>query len=421
MGYPGLSVLLLEPVRGKRAIMDKNQQPSEKKKAGLLSVIIAATLSRSVINTSRRFIYPFAPVIARGLGVPLTAVTSSIAVNQATSLIGLFTSHLGDQGGYKRMMTTGLILLIVGMAAAGSLPFYYTLILAMFLSGLGKTLFDPAITAYAGSRVDYKRRGLVIGIMEVSWAAATLVGIPVSGVLIHRFGWRSPFFALAGAGMICLVIVFITVKNDSVLQKQAKKPKKFLPSIKGLLTNKRALGASGFGFFVSFANDNLFVTYGAWLEDVFQLSVVALGLGTIVIGIAELLGELFTATLSDRLGLTRSVAAGALLCSMACLFIPGSTGSLTGALACLFAVFLSFEFSMVSIISLCTELVPESRATMMSLFFAFAGLGRVAGAFTGGFIWQELGMGAICILSAFLNVIAVFCLILGIKGWSGTR
>ena len=47
----------------------------------------AATLYRLVLNTARRFAYPFAPVLSRGLGVPLTAVTSLIAVNQATGVV----------------------------------------------------------------------------------------------------------------------------------------------------------------------------------------------------------------------------------------------------------------------------------------------------------------------------------------------
>ena len=36
---------------------------------------------RLILNTARRFVYPFAPVLSRELGVPLTAITSLIAVN----------------------------------------------------------------------------------------------------------------------------------------------------------------------------------------------------------------------------------------------------------------------------------------------------------------------------------------------------
>jgi DHA1 family inner membrane transport protein len=77
------------------------------------------------------------------------------------------------------------------------------------------------------------------------------------------------------------------------------------------------LGTLGFAFFVSAANDNLFVVYGAWIEKAFSLSIVALGAGTSVIGIAELIGESLTATFADRFGLKRSVIVGLIL-SAAC-------------------------------------------------------------------------------------------------------
>ena len=47
---------------------------------------------------------------------------------------------------------------------------------------------------------------------------------------------------------------------------------------------------------------NLFVIYGAWLEKAFNISIVALGIATGVIGIAELVGEVLVATISDRFG-----------------------------------------------------------------------------------------------------------------------
>ncbi|MFH1153743.1 MAG: MFS transporter [Pseudomonadota bacterium] len=396
--------------------MDTKKPPSP-----LLGIVVAASLSRAVINTSKRFMYPFAPVIGRGLGIPLTSVTSAIAVNQATSLVGLFTSHLGDRTGYRRLMLAGLILLVAGMLLGGAVPTYYSLVIAMFLGGLGKTLFDPAIQAYVSNQVSYKRRGLVIGIMETSWAAATLAGIPLAGILIDRLGWRSPFFALAGAGLICIGIILIYVRDDSTPKPAPDRARPFLSSIRGLLVTRQALGAVGFGFFVSLANDNLFVIYGAWLESSFNLSIVSLGLGTGVIGIAELAGELFTATLADRIGLKRSVFTGGLLCCLAYLGLPWAGVSVGGALAGLFGVFLFFEFCMVSFLSMCTELVAGSRATMMSLFFLAAGAGRVVGAFSGGLLWKALGLETVCITSAVCSLAGLACLAYGLRTWTPGR
>lgn len=381
----------------------------------LKKIIIISTLSRVVLNTSRRFIYPFAPVISRGLGVSMTAVTSAIAVNQATSSLSIFTSHIADRTGYRAMMLSGLGALVAGMLIAGAFPVYYSFLVGMFLCGLGKNLFDPAIQAYVSERVSYGKRGFVMGIMEMSWAGSTLIGIPVIGVLIDRAGWRSPFFLLAGLGLMSIVLVLLTVKNDSKITVEQKDQKGFVKEIKKLVTNPVSLRVMGFAFFVSLANDNLFVVYGAWLEKSFNLSVIAIGLSTTCIGVAELLGEVSTATLADRTGLKRSVVIGVILSTIAYGALPFVGNTLVFALFSLFFIFLFFEFFFVSFLSVCTELIPQSRATMMSLVFLCGGLGRMTGAFTGGILWNGMGIHYVCLFSVIVNFIALIALVPVIK------
>ena len=163
----------------------------------MIITVVLATLCRIVLNTARRFAYPYAPVLSRGLGVSLTAVTSLIAVNQATGVLGMLFGPLADRFGYRRMMIAAMVMLTVGMFAAGIAPVYAVVLIALFLAGLGKSIFDPAVQAYAGERIPFKRRGLVIGVLEYSWAGSTLLGVPLIGLLIYHFGWRSPFFAMA--------------------------------------------------------------------------------------------------------------------------------------------------------------------------------------------------------------------------------
>ena len=153
--------------------------------------VAAATYCRLVLNTARRFVYPFAPVFSRGLGVPLTAITSIIAVSQATAVLAVFSGPLADRWGYRKMMLLGLALLTIGMFSGGVLPFYGVVLAALFLAGLGKSIFDPALQAYVGKQVPFNQRGLVMGVLEFSWAGSTLVGIPLLGFVIHYMGWRS--------------------------------------------------------------------------------------------------------------------------------------------------------------------------------------------------------------------------------------
>jgi predicted MFS family arabinose efflux permease len=383
----------------------------------LVGSVFLATVCRILLNTARRFAYPFAPALGRELGVPLTAITSLIAVNQATGVAGLFFGPLADRFGYRLMMTAGMGMLIAGMFAAGMAPSYLVVMAALLLAGLGKTVFDPAIQAYAGSRIPFGRRGLVIGILEFSWAGSTLIGIPAMGFLIDRFGWRSPFFMLAVTGLVSITCLFFLLGRSGPqngLPPAAKKIWSVWPRIFG---QRAALGALGFGFFISAANDNLFVVYGVWLETSFQLGVVGLGLGTGLIGAAELLGEICTAGFADRLGLKRSVAGGVMITMLCYLVLPFCTANLSLAFGGLVVLFVVFEFTMVAFLSLSTELLPEWRASTMATILAGAGIGRMAGALLGGPVWLAGGIAATVITSAVISGLGLACLLWGLRDW----
>jgi DHA1 family inner membrane transport protein len=80
-------------------------------------------------------------------------------------------------------------------------------------------------------------------------------------------------------------------------------------------------------------------------------------------------------------------------------------------------VFLTVEFTIVTALSLSTELVPAVRATMMSGFFAAAGIGRVVGALLGGHLWTAGGIGFVGLLSALISGGALVSLLWGLRGW----
>jgi len=375
-----------------------------------------ATLARIFLNTARRFAYPFAPTLSRGLGVPLTAITSLVAVNQVTGVLGPVFGPLGDRWGYRRMMLAGLAMLAVGMSLGGLLPMYGTVMLALFLAGMGKSVFDPAVQAYAGERVPYQRRGLAIGVMEFAWAGSSLLGIPLAGLLIDRLGWRSPFLVLGGLGLLGTVALWSLMPGDG-RRRQERDRASGLQIWRRLSGERAVLGAWGFGLLLSVANDNLFVVYGAWLEDAFGLSTVALGTATLVIGAAELLGEGLTASLADRIGLKRAIMAGLALSAMSYALLPQVGRTLPLALAGLFVTFLTFEFTIVTAFSLFTEILPGARATMISSVAAATSVGRVIGALIGGPVWLAGGLAATGIVSAAITGLALACLSWGLRGW----
>jgi predicted MFS family arabinose efflux permease len=307
------------------------------------------------------------------------------------------------------------------MLAAAAFPVYALVLLALLLAGLGKSIFDPAVQAWTGSRVPYRRRALVIGILETSWSASTLIGIPLVSVLMDLYGWRAPFLAMGVAGCLGAVVLFFIMPKAIHSAQPAGSLSDYIGAFRQLAASKPALGALGYAVFISAANDNLFVVYGAWLEKDFGLSILALGMGTGVIGVAELLGEGITAAASDRVGLKRAVFIGLSLCSLSYFALPWLDGSLTAAMTGLAILFFTFEFTVVTSLSLCTELLPSCRATMMAGFLAAAGIGRVIGALMGTAVWHGGGIAATAWVSAAMTILGFLCLVYGLGEWQAVE
>jgi len=377
--------------------------------------LAASALARFFLNTARRFAYPFGPALARGLGVPLTRITSLVALNQGMGLLSPLLGPLADRWGPRVMMLIGLACLACGMLAAAVLPLYATVLLALLLAGVGKSCFDPALQAYVGARVPWARRGFAVGLIEFAWAGSSLIGIPTVGWLIGSFGWRSPFLVLGLLALLSLVLLAILLPR--VPASAARRGVPAWQAWRLLVRRRAALGGLGYSLCFGMANDFLFVIYGAWLELDFRLPLAALGSATIVIGVAELVAESLTAFLSDRVGLAHAVTGGVVLTAAAYLLLPVVARTLPLALAALFLVFVAFEFTVVSAAGLFTELLPDARGTMIGAVGATGSTGRMLGALLGGYIWLWGGLVATGYGAAALSVLALFSLRWGLRGW----
>ncbi|MCP4673585.1 MAG: MFS transporter, partial [Desulfobacula sp.] len=235
------------------------------------SFISVTTFSKLLFNITRRLIYPFAPEFARGLNVDLSAITSVIAINQATSILGPIGAGFADKYGYRILMLFSLGLLTIGTFAVGLIPIYSLFVISLFITGLAKSIFDPSLQAFIGSFVPFEKRGRIIGITELAWAGSTLIGIPLSGVIIERFSWQTPFCILGVFSLVCFFIILKIMPKDKTNNGSSKAGTLMISNWKTIIKERKVLGILSFVFFMCLGNDNLFVIYGAWLEQSYNL------------------------------------------------------------------------------------------------------------------------------------------------------
>ena len=139
------------------------------------------------------------------------------------------------------------------------------------------------------------------------------------------------------------------------------------------------------------AHEIFYINYGLWMEVSFGLVLTALGAVTIVIAVAEVIGEFIVITLADRLGAKRTSMWGILLAAICFLLIPHLTFSLPVAMFGIFVMFISIETSIVAALPLFSEILPDTRAIMMSANVGAHSLGRVIGAAAGALVFKLSG------------------------------
>ncbi|MCH8095169.1 MAG: MFS transporter [Chloroflexi bacterium] len=365
--------------------------------------LLAITVTRTIISTGFRLVYPFLPVLARGVGVEPQAIVLAITARSGLGLASPILGSLGDLRGRRLAILVGVGIFAGGMVLVGIWPIYVALFIAILATGLSKIVLDPAQYAYLGDRVAFERRGTAMALVELSWSLAFLVGIPLVGLMIAAWGWQSPYPILAGVALLGGAWLWRSLPADRPPESSGPK---LLDRFKSILARRSAVVLLGVSLLMAAGNEVVSIVFGLWFEEAFALSVAALGAASAIIGLAELSGEGLVAGIADRIGKKRSVAIGLLLTTLASLALPVLGQTLLGALLGLFFFYLFFEITIVSSLPLMTEQTPTSRSTLMATNIAAISLGRSLGALAGGPLFS-IGLGANGAVSAILNLLAL--------------
>ncbi len=368
--------------------------------------ISGTTLIRTVTNTGFRMVFPFQPILMEGLGISLITITRMYAGQSLVGIISPFLASLADTRGRRTGMLSGLILFGLGTLVVSLFPSSLGFLLFLILSMLGKAIFDPSNQAYFGDTVPYERRGFVLGITETSWSLSFFLGMPIIGFLLDRVGLLSPFLFLTALTILSILVTLVIIPPDTKAQ---AKPRSILRNFQLVIRSGTALAGLGVMLMICAANQLVNVVFGVWLNQSFGMQIAALGGASALIGIAELLGEGGVSAIADRIGMRKAVAYGLIASVLSSLLLPLVGGSTAGAYLGLFVFYLTFEFTIVSLIPLMTGVLPEARGTVMALCIASANLGRGLGSwiaapiFSGGF-WVN------ALAAAIVNLLAILVL-----------
>ena len=289
--------------------------------------IICLIFTKMMLATARRNLSPFVPYLASTLQVDVQIIAVAIASQRFVQIICLpllpllWDMFKGKGGslvkGKARVMIFAVVFLIACLLIIAFGHNLYLILIVIGVSGAAKAWFDPSALSMLRNvlkNASPRLRGVAAAGTEFNWGLASLVGVPVSGVLL-AISFTLPFLVLAITTATMLIplsfVLYQTIQqedNETENRKDCIKedtdPTKNRSTCCTKLclvacsvpTVSNMLDACCSALFMS----NKDMSFGLWLNQTHGYDQLNIARVSTIFGGADLLGELILVLLLAR-------------------------------------------------------------------------------------------------------------------------
>ena len=326
--------------------------------------ITVITLARLIANACYRFAPPFLAIIVRDFDVSLSEAGFALFISELTGLASPLIGKFTDRVSHRTSMIVGLVGTAIGCAIAATSPSLFAFALGITVLVSTKQSFDIGLGAWIADHVPYHQRGRIVGLTETSWALGLLVGVSVMGIVTALTSWRVGYAVAIGSTMVITSVIWRRISPEPPSRNDG------VPTIAGRITGRAWLAVLTM-FFIMSSAQNLFVTFGSWLADDYNFGAAQLTIVGFSLGAVELFSSLFSANRTDRWGKERSIILGSAL------IVPGGVMlALAIGLLGLGVYLLGFEFAVVSLLPIASDLVPDNPGMGLGWVLGAGAMGR---------------------------------------------
>ncbi len=365
--------------------------------------ITAVTSARLVTNACYRFAPPFLAIIAKGFNASIEDIGIAVAISELTGLTSPMAGRLVDRLSHRTSMLLGLVGTALGCMIAALAPNLVVFGVGIAVLALTKQSFDLGLGSWIADHVKYEQRGRIVGLTETSWALGLLIGVSAMGLITAVSSWRVAYWV--GIAMLAWFVLVIGRRVNAA-------PRATHVHVHG--APRRITGHAWFAvatmFCIMASAQNLFVTFGAWLEDDFGFGAARISAIGFLVGGIELFASTSSARLTDRWGKERSIAIGALLIAPAGIVLALGGSNLVVGVAAIIIYFMGFEFSVVSLLPVATQLVPNNPGAGLGWVLGAGTVGRAVMAPIATTTYANQGIGAPALIGATFGVLGALCI-----------
>ncbi len=366
-------------------------------------MFLVCFLIQYIVATEMAIIGPLAPFLATYFSIDQGMV---MLLNLGYSAVGFFVPYLGvfaDKFGKKRSLSLSLIFFslgsIIGAISKSALIFGF----ARIFIGFAYFSISAANLSYLSEFIPYKDRGKASGILRISFSLSILISPVIATYLISTFNHLGVIYIpMAIIAFICIIglkkLPETKFYPDIILNKS-----EFLSILKDSNAKKMLISV-----FLILTAPTLFLNYlGIYLTNEFSIDQVNVGLIYTIIGIGTILGSIFAASFSDRLGKLKLSKLLFVIVLLALLPLPYLRSTILIVLLSTLFTF-GLDGGWTSYQAFGSELIPEKRGTFMSLIYTMNAITITFYSLLAPILYKRGGFQLLISIASLSTLIALF-------------
>lgn len=306
-------------------------------------------------------------------------------------VVALFAGPFSDRRGRKPLLLWGTLAMSALTVAGALAPSFTLLLVTRIVGGVGASVVFPNVTAAVGDEFPYRERGRAMSTIIALNTMATIVGVPVAGVVADLTSWRASLGLVGALGVLSALVVWRLLPEARVERSTASNVELY-----GLILSdpsaRGAIASSLLGAMFWFT----WVTYMvAFFQTVYGLPASLAALIATTTGVGVLVGSQVGGRLGDRIGHKAIVGWTIAVAAVLLLLETTVVRDVWVAAALNFVISTITGARFATNTALLSEQAPSARGTMLAVNSAVVSFGIVAGTTVGGVLVDEVGFHAL--------------------------
>ncbi|PEX63023.1 MFS transporter [Bacillus cereus] len=274
-----------------------------------------------MIGTDTFLISPLLPTLQQVYHVS-TELSGWMVSSYALGYAGfaLVAGPISDGLNRKKVMVLGMSFFAISTFFCGIAPSFLWMLTFRFLAGVSAAFVSPQVWASIPLLIEKKQIVKAIGVATAGLSISQILGLPL-GAYLATIHYTIPFYFIGILSALLVIIIYVVLPEIQSVHIGGNK-KAILQRYKQLLTDSK-VSLSYFAYFVfQTGNFAAFSFFGVWLSIQFGLQVHEVGTAMLVLGLGNLIGNIFGPRIVNKIGYNLSFYGGIIFTAVLYVLLP---------------------------------------------------------------------------------------------------